>query len=231
MCVGFSEAAGKHKGKVCLLALAGQLESAGTVSACLCQQGKGTVQKWHPPGPPSGRESQQGLSHQVGSLKLVIGSPSQTFQALSKLLLFCCDLESLHVSLLRTVSRFPTAPWVSGHKPHCFSKPDVLGACFSGTGPKIGVSAVGPLLREKVQICEICSIVGCCTGAGAFGKTLSLPLLPISMWSYFHLFQRSCSISLQREFSHLNYGFRVSVGKEEFSIFLCSHLGLPLQCF
>jgi len=48
--------------------------------------------------------------------------------------------------------------------------------------PDIGHKSL--LLRKKLCICEISLTVGLQPGGGVFGGTTSLPLLPISLWTF-----------------------------------------------
>ena len=51
---------------------------------------------------------------------------------------------------------------------------------------RVGVPDIGQkllLLRKKLCMCEITLTVGLHTGGGVFGGTMSLPLLPISLWT------------------------------------------------
>ena len=48
--------------------------------------------------------------------------------------------------------------------------------------PDIGHKSL--LLRKKLGICEISLTVGLQPGDGVFGWTTSLPLLPISLWTF-----------------------------------------------
>lgn len=73
-------------------------------------------------------------------------------------------------------------------------------------------------------------------GWGFFAKTVSLPLLHLSMWFFCSELWRSCSPSFQVFFrgkwSICNCSFGVSLGGGEFRIFLHCHLGsLPHMIF
>lgn len=80
--------------------------------------------------------------------------------------------------------RIPTALGFPGHKPHCFLKPNVLGACLFSAGPKVwnACDQHKPFTSEGAAsdprgpslLCVI-------AGSGIFGKTTPLPLLPILM--------------------------------------------------
>jgi len=59
------------------------------------------------------------------------------------------------------------------------------------------------LLREKCQTGEIPPTLRCYTGSGVFGETMSLPLLSISMWSFYPLLWRTVNI-IFRSFSEGN---------------------------
>ena len=70
--------------------------------------------------------------------------------------------------------------------PGGLSKPDVLGLISSTQVPRVQVPDTGHkllLLRKKLCVCEISLTVGLHTGGGVFGGTMSLPLLPISLWT------------------------------------------------
>ena len=67
------------------------------------------------------------------------------------------------------------------------SKPDVLGLISPMQVPGVRVPDIGHkflLLRKKLCICEISLTVGLHPGGGVFGGTMSLPLLPISLWTF-----------------------------------------------
>ena len=61
------------------------------------------------------------------------------------------------------------------HKLHWYSKPDILGAHLSSTGCLIWVMNTSLLREKKLHICEIPR------WEWGFGKTVTLPLLYISM--------------------------------------------------
>ena len=82
-------------------------------------------------------------------------------------------------------------------------------------------------LREKLCIFEIPLVLGYCTGGGVFGETMSLPLPPTLMWTFYSLFLRSCSASFLGKYSICTCRFGVSMVGGEFRIFLCCHLELP----
>lgn len=91
--------------------------------------------------------------------------------------------------------------------------------------PRLGVS-------EKCQNDEIPpSCVFCCSRGGYFTKTMSLPLLPISMWPFCSLLWRNSSSSFLTFFRVkwliCSCRFVASVSGCEFRIFLPRHLGLP----
>lgn len=77
-------------------------------------------------------------------------------------------------------------------------------------------------------------IVGCFTRGGIFSKNVSLPLLPVLMWS-FYPFSWRCSVSFQvcfrGNFSVCSCRFGVSVERDEFRIFFCCHLEQSLNQF
>lgn len=119
-------------------------------------------------------------------------------------------------------------------KPHWFSQPNVLGACLSYAGPRVGVADVGfkPLALQRGALC-LCYPSYLWISAWELG---SLPLLPISMWPFYPLLWKSYFASFQvfsRENCSIGSGsFGVFVGGCELrDIFLCFLIFLKLSLF
>ena len=82
------------------------------------------------------------------------------------------------MSPLRAVSPFTIACESCGCKPRWFSKLDVLRACLSDAGLKVGVPL---LLREKLWILDSFLMVGHHTEGRVYGQIVSRPFLSASM--------------------------------------------------
>lgn len=72
--------------------------------------------------------------------------------------------------------------------PHYFSVLDVLVVPLSGAGLKSWGCPVWDsnslLLREKLRVVSSFPTVGCRGRVGFYGRTVSLPLLPTSLWAF-----------------------------------------------
>lgn len=116
--------------------------------------------------------------------------------------------------------------------PILFSKTDVLGAYLSIAGPKgymfdVGHKPIAP--QRETQMYELppdCSSP--CLG-WSFGKTSSLPLLPVLVWPLYCLLWRNCSASFQvflkKNCAMCGYRSSEYVGGGEVRIFWHCHLG------
>lgn len=132
------------------------------------------------------RESPNRTLPLANALRITSESPSLMALALLKLLLLCWVLGKWvsTMSTLRVESPSPTALWLSWtyamlvFKTRHFGGSSLQYMCLThDTKPW--------LLREESHICAIPPSYGSrCWGYG-FGKTVSLPLLPISMWPFY----------------------------------------------
>lgn len=85
---------------------------------------------------------------------------------------------------------------------------------------KVGVLAVGHeslVLREKLSLHHTPPDFGLLYWGGVFGETISLPLLPVSMWRFNLLFWSATFQALFRgNCSGCSYRFATSLGGSEF---------------
>lgn len=139
------------------------------------------------------------------------------------------------MSPLRADSPYPIALWFSWTQAplvfksrHCgdsshWCRSQELRCLMWGTNPS--------LLMKKLHILKSLSIVGCHAKDGVFGKTMSLHLLPISMWLLYPLLWKRCSTSFQvlprGNCFTCSCRFVVSVRGYEFRISLCYHFEPP----
>lgn len=134
-------------------------------------------------------------------------------------------------SPLKVESQFPIAFWVPGHKPHCFSKPIILGFIFPAQFPRVGVPDVRLkhlILQEEAPFLWYFVIFLLLVGRYSTGRgpveTASLPLLPYSMWPFYCLLWKSCSagplIIFRENYSTGSCNFGVSLGIGETCVFL-----------
>lgn len=121
-------------------------------------------------------------AHPANAFSFVNDSPSHRDAALFKLLFYWVSgWMRPQASLLRGHFR------IFGYQLHWFSKPDSLQAHLSGVysrgqGAWCGMSAPQSSRRSShlVRSLPMCAI----TPRWGFGKSVSLPLLPLSMWSF-----------------------------------------------
>ena len=194
------------------------------------------------PAPRPGSGSMTTMRHPPTGL-----CPTGRWFTISKSISFSWGLHTFHIAAFALgpeVNKFALEPFKSGAlsslqpfgspggEPHWFSKPDVLGAHFFGTGPDgcggcCGVWTPCFLGRSSAVV-----IVGHHAVGGVFVETFSLPT---SVWPLYPLLCRNCSASFQTFFrgngSTSSWAFGVSVGGGEFRIFLHHHVELPLQFY
>ena len=63
-------------------------------------------------------------------------------------------------------------------------KSEVPKVGFKAFTPKVGFKAFTP--QGKLQVLSSSPAVGCCTGRGAYGNTVSQLLLPVLIWAPLH---------------------------------------------
>lgn len=156
-------------------------------------------------------------------------SPSHVVSVPSNLLLLCWVIGWMSVCMntLKAETQFPLAFWISW----CL-KSDISGTCLSGTGPKGWGASCGTWTfcssRVVTVLVRSLLLVGHPSAGGVWGHTASLPLLPVSVWSFYPLLWRSCQASF-----HFFFFFSerivlyVAVGFGVFWVFLYHHVDLP----
>lgn len=105
------------------------------------------------------------------------------------------------MNLLKADTPFPLAHWSLGHQSHRLPNPHIFGAYTFGAGARgwgIPTSCSSGTSSELVRCLPIVCYF---TGSEVYGQTMSFPLLPISVWSFYPLLWRSSSSILQIYFS------------------------------
>ena len=153
---------------------------------------------------------------------------------ISKWISFTYSLVSFQIAAFVLVSRvrekfqLPIALSVSwSWAPFCFPEQMFSGLISPLQVPRVTCLMWGTnplLLRENLQMYELPPDYSSSCLGWSFGKTSSLPLLPVLVWPLYCLLWRNCSAVFQ---VLCGYRFSVCVGGGEVRIFLHCHLGLP----
>lgn len=185
--------------------LGGERENSKMVPGSQEQQDRIRLQKWCPLVSLSLERIPTGFCLSEEALILVIVSHSHVFQVLFKLLPLrqvnranesaCTPIKVTLHSL--DFYDFP------GCNPHWFSKQDILAACLCRAGPRIWgclMQGMNPcfLMTSSVFLRSL-PIVDC----PMWSKSVSLPLLPVSMWLFQAMLQIYCSSSFQVSFKNI----------------------------
>lgn len=124
----------------------------------------------------------------------------------------------------KVISRILKNPWIPGGKPHWFLKPDIWGASSLWCrAPEWGTNFL--LLRERLWPMRSLPTVWCPVTGKVFGKTFSLPLLPIPLLPCGDCCSASFQFFFIKIYSICHCISGVPMGGGELRVFLCHHLG------